>query len=365
MSENTPRGPVDPPDPESGASGTGESEPRPPSDRPTEPQRADEPAAAAPPAGPPSGGEGPPPIGRHGAPPPAGDGAEPRAASGTGPGAQPAPGGYGAPPPGGYAAQPPGGPGAPPPGGPGTPPPYGGGGAAGAGAASGGAAVPSGSFRVGEALGYAWRTFTGNALVWILFVLLLIVVGAVFNSGNITSYQEMLRDSGSLSYTTQMDTGLTFGGSLLGLIGAVLTGIIQGLGTNAALREASGVKPTFASLFQAPKLGMIVVAALLLTAAQFVGALLCGVGLLVVAVFAVFTYQGVIDKDQNAWDAFIASFKLVGRNFGAVFLLELALLGINILGAIPCGLGLLVTIPLSLIALAFAYRRLTGGPVMA
>ncbi|RPF20594.1 hypothetical protein [Myceligenerans xiligouense] len=259
--------------------------------------------------------------------------------------------------PGGHAAQPPGGPGTPPPGGQDTPPPYGGGGAAGGGTA-GGPGVPAGSLRVGEALGYAWGKFTGNALLWILFALIVLVVGIVFNSGNATSYQDMW-DAGSAS--AQVSTG----GSLLGLIGTLLGGIIQGLGTNAALREVSGQKPTFASLFRAPNLGMIVVATLLLLAAYIVGFLACLVGVLVVAVFAVFTYQGVVDKGQNAWEALTASFRLVGKNFGAVFLLELALLGINILGAIPCGLGLLVTIPLSYLALAFAYRRLTGGPVMA
>lgn len=221
-----------------------------------------------------------------------------------------------------------------------------------------GAGVPVGSLRVGEAIGYAWRKFTGNALVWILFALLVIVVGIVFNSGNFTSYQGVW-ESGNAS--AEMDTG----GSLLGLVGAVLVGILQGLGTNAALREVSGQKPTFASLFRARNLGMIVLAALLLIAAQFVGLLLCLIGFPVVLIFAVFTYQGVIDKDQNAWEAFIASFKLVGQNFGAVFLLELALFGINILGLIPCGLGLLITIPLSYIALSFAYRRLTAGPVAA
>ena len=221
------------------------------------------------------------------------------------------------------------------------------------------------TFRVGEAIGFAWRKFTGNALLWILFVLLLVVVHSVFNSGNITSYQDAMRDMGDASFASEFSTGLSVGASSLGVVGAFVAGILQGMGTSAALREVGGGRPSFASLFQPANLGMIVVAALLLLAAQFVGALLCGVGLIVVAIFAVFTFQGVADHGVNAWQAFTGSFRLVGRNFGQVFLLELALLGINILGAIPCGLGLLITIPLSLIALSFAYRRLTGGPIVA
>ncbi|MBL0887888.1 hypothetical protein [Myceligenerans indicum] len=334
MSENTPRGPGEPPGEEPGAPGAGEPEPQAPTDRPAGPQQpggapsSPEPQRPAGPGGTPSPADTPPGVTAPGSAPPGGYGAQP-------------PGGYGAQPPGGYGAQPPGGYGAQP---PSSPTPYSG--------------APAPAFRVGEALGYGWNKFAGNALLWIVFVLLLLVVSVVFNSGNIPSYQDMWDSS-------QTNSGVSFGGSLLGLIGAVLAGIVQGLGTNAALREVSGQKPTFGSLFQAPNLGMIIVAALLLIAAEFVGFLVCGIGLLVVLVFAVFTYQGVIDKNQNAWEAFTASFRLVGKNFGAVFLLELALFGINILGLIPCGLGLLITIPLSYIALSFAYRRLVGGPVMA
>lgn len=232
----------------------------------------------------------------------------------------------------------------------------------------------AGTFEVGEALRFAWQRFTGNALLWILFVLLLVVANLVFNSGtfssdNLDEVQNSVRTAGQGGYPTLVETVLTFAGTGVGLafalLGVVVSGILQGMGTAAALREVSGEKPTFAGLFQPRNLGMVVVAALLLFAAQVVGALLCGIGLLVVAVFAVFTYQGVIDRDLNAWAAFTESFRLVGRNFGSVILLELALLGINVLGALLCGLGLLITIPLTLIALSFAYRRLTGGPVVA
>jgi uncharacterized membrane protein len=46
-----------------------------------------------------------------------------------------------------------------------------------------------------------------------------------------------------------------------------------------------------------------------------------------------------------------------------VFLLALALIGINILGAIPLGLGLLITVPVSAIASTYAYRVVSGGEV--
>jgi uncharacterized membrane protein len=153
--------------------------------------------------------------------------------------------------------------------------------------------------------------------------------------------------------------------SLLQFIGSLVTSVLGALGINAALREVSGEKATWGNLFKTNSYGMIILAALLLAAASFVGALLCGLGLLAVIIFGVFTYHNVVDKGLNAWSAFTSSFAQVGKNFGAVFLLELAILGLTILGAIPFLLGLLVVIPLSTLALAFAYRRITGGPVAA
>jgi len=283
-------------------------------------------------------------------------------------GATPPPSGGPTPPNPAGATPPPSGPAQPPAYGGATPPPaYGGSSQP---PAYGGPAVPYGTqptspFQVGEALRFAWERFKGNWLFWVLFVLLTFVVGAIFNSGSAGDIQEQINASSDPEAMQELATTMSGGSSLLGLIGSLVLGVLQALGINAALREVSGEKATWGNLFKANNFGMIILAALLLMVASFVGVLLCGIGLIAVAIFAVFTYHNVVDRGLNAWSAFTGSFSLVGKNFGAVFLLELALFGINILGAIPCGLGLFVTLPLSVLAIAFAYRRLTGGLVAA
>lgn len=260
-----------------------------------------------------------------------------------------------------------GGPTPPPSDGPAQPPVYGG---AAQPPAYGGPAGPygtqqSGPFSVGEALGFAWNRFKGNALFWVLFVLLSFVVAAIFNSGSIADIQELNQAAMSGDISSQTASGASFGSTLLQLIGSLVGSVLGALGINAALREVAGEKATWGTLFKVDAFGMIILAALLLMVAGFVGLLLCGLGLIAVAIFAPFTYHNVIDKGMNAWEAFTSSFRLVGQNFGAVFLLELALLGINIAGAIVCGLGLFITVPLSVLALAYAFRRITGGPIAA
>jgi uncharacterized membrane protein len=47
-------------------------------------------------------------------------------------------------------------------------------------------------------------------------------------------------------------------------------------------------------------------------------------------------------------------------DFGQVFGLLVVLFLLILASAIPCGLGLFVTLPLGQIAIGYAYRRLTG-----
>jgi hypothetical protein len=254
----------------------------------------------------------------------------------------------------------------PNPSGPNPPPAYG---TAGQPPAYGGPGVPYGTqpsapFAVGEALGFAWSRFKENWLFWVLFVLLTFVVSAIFNAPSYGDYQDQVRAASDPDGPFSVRWGMGVGSSSLGLIGSLVTAVLGALGINAALREVSGEKATWATLFKVNSYGMIILTALLLLVAGVVGVFTCGLGLIALAIFAPFTYHNVVDKGMSAWQAFTSSFRLVGQNFGAVFLLELALLGINIAGAIVvCGLGWFITLPLSFVALAFAFRRLTGGPV--
>lgn len=71
----------------------------------------------------------------------------------------------------------------------------------------------------------------------------------------------------------------------------------------------------------------------------------------------------VDDKPEKPLDALKKSWNMTKGVTGKMFLLVLSLVAINIIGAIPFGLGLLVTIPISFLSLAFVYKKLEGGVV--
>jgi len=68
----------------------------------------------------------------------------------------------------------------------------------------------------------------------------------------------------------------------------------------------------------------------------------------------------ILSGRAGIFSAIGQSFSLTGRNFGKVFVALLSFIGLAILGAIPCGVGLLVVIPMSYVFMPLLYMALTG-----
>jgi uncharacterized membrane protein len=99
---------------------------------------------------------------------------------------------------------------------------------------------------------------------------------------------------------------------------------------------------------------------LVITLFTFAGSLLCVIPGLVVAARYKFTYLFIVDKRMDFWPAMQASHNVVRNDyFGfTMFLLLMAL--VNLLGALCCIVGILVTIPVSMAAITVAYQELVG-----
>ncbi len=90
----------------------------------------------------------------------------------------------------------------------------------------------------------------------------------------------------------------------------------------------------------------------------FIGLLLCivpGLYLMVGYMFASFL---VVARQLEFWPAMETSRRAVTDNLGEMIVLLLALLGVNILGALACLVGLILTVPLSYCAAVVAYHKI-------
>lgn len=261
---------------------------------------------------PPQGGYPPPPQGNY--PPPQQGGYPPPGNYPPPPGDYPQQGGYPPPPQGNY-----------------PPPP-----------SFNEAQMPT-QLSVGSAIGYGWEKFKQNALVWVGIVLIAAIIQGVLNFV------------------------LTSDNFVLSLIFSVIVGVvallIQAALVRGALHEVDGIKPAFGSFFQFNNVFAIVIAGVLVGIATGIGYILLVIPGLVVTFFTWWTFQFVIDRGDEPIPAIKASAKAIASNGGTIFVLALALFGLNIVGAILLGIGLLVTIPITIIAGTYAYRVTVGGRV--
>ena len=92
------------------------------------------------------------------------------------------------------------------------------------------------------------------------------------------------------------------------------------------------------------------------------GRILVVVGLIILFILSLFGWAGpyaILSGRAGIFSAIGQSFSLTVQNFGTVFLGLLSFIGLVILGSIPCGVGLLVVIPMSCVFLPLLYFALT------
>jgi uncharacterized membrane protein len=127
------------------------------------------------------------------------------------------------------------------------------------------------------------------------------------------------------------------------------------------LKRMLGRQAEFADLFKGFNFFIpALVASIVISLFAFAGTLLCIIPGLVITAMYKFTYLFIVDKRMDFWPAMQASHAVVKNDyFGfTMFLLLMAL--VNILGALCCIVGILVSIPVTIAAITVAYRDLVG-----
>src|ERR1019366_8605065 len=127
------------------------------------------------------------------------------------------------------------------------------------------------------------------------------------------------------------------------------------------LKRLLGRQTDFGDLFKGFNFFVpALVASLVIGLFTFAGSLLCLIPGLVVMAMYKFTYLFIVDKRMDFWPAMQASHNVVRNDyFGfTMFLLLMAL--VNVLGALCCIVGLLVSIPVTVAAITVAYQELVG-----
>lgn len=222
-----------------------------------------------------------------------------------------------------------------------------------------------GGYSVGSAFSWAWDKFKANAGIMIGLTLLFFLVSAAVGSigtgltGGFSS--DFTNSDGSFNFEAGNTDSSVFLTSLSNLLSTLVSLVFMAFLVRGSLNVANGQK--FGNITQGINWLQIIIASLIVSVATTIGLVLCILPGLAVAILTMFTNYFIIDRNENALDAIKSSFTLVKDNFGSALLFILAGAGVMILGVIACCVGLLVALPVVVLAQVYTYRTLRGEPV--
>lgn len=205
-----------------------------------------------------------------------------------------------------------------------------------------------------DAIGYGWSKFwkrPGDLLVPALIVVLISIVWSVV----VSIVLESIFANNFLAALFSAALSSAIGGLVTFALGAGLIKI--------ALDVVDGKQVSVGDVFTVATRTDVLTLAVILSAASFVGTLLCYVGAIAVGFFTWFAYYFLLDHGLSPIEAIKAGINFTTSHISDV--LVLAMLGVLVLfaGAVLCLVGLFAAWPIVLIASAYTFRRLHGQPV--
>jgi uncharacterized membrane protein len=228
-------------------------------------------------------------------------------------------------------------------------------------------------YSVGEAFSWAWNKFTKNAapliIATLVYGLIMVVLQVIVNlvqaavSPGVSDYTS----SGSGFSYSWSTTSMGLGGILISIVGwfvslivgaAIQSGYISGV-----LDIANGQEVSVGSFFRPRNIGQVIIAGLIVGVITTIGFFLCIIPGVIASIMLIFTIVALLDRNLSPVDAVKTSFELSKANFGNVFVTWLAMVATAFVGALLCGIGLIVAVPVAALILVYAWRRLSGGQV--
>lgn len=201
-------------------------------------------------------------------------------------------------------------------------------------------------FSATDALGYGWRGFSGNIGPILIIALVIVAINIVTNW-----FGFIAGDSTILNLVVQLI------GWFVSLV--ISIGLIR-----AALAIVDGRSPELNDLLSTNNLVTYFVASLLAGLIVAVGFLLCIIpGLIAIFLLQFFGYAIVDGRTSDPIEALKISYGLVSKNLGELLLFGILVFLVNLVGALLCGIGLLVTLPLTAIAIAYTWRYFSQGMI--
>jgi uncharacterized membrane protein len=145
-----------------------------------------------------------------------------------------------------------------------------------------------------------------------------------------------------------------------------VVGVVLAMGLiRAALAVVEGRQPEVRMILETDGFGPYLVASILVGVGVAIGLFLLIVpGLILAMMWLFFGFIIVEQPTTGATDAIRRSAEITRGHRWPLFGLVLLLIGINFIGLLACGVGLLFTYGITAVTLAYAYKTLSGQPIV-
>ncbi len=230
-----------------------------------------------------------------------------------------------------------------------------------------------GAYSAPDAISYGWKKFKANpgplvlgALILMAVVIAISILASAIASAMFVSDPSTMINSETGQVTFSGGSGF-FAGILVNMLVSLFVGLLAQIIVAALVRGAldtvDGKPVSLGGMFAGWDKGAVLIAALIVAVATAIGTLLCYLPGLVVGFLTSYTMFFIVDKQMSPVDAIKASISFTTGNLGATLLYYVLGVLVAIAGAIACGVGLLVAIPVVLIGAAYTFRTLHHEPV--
>jgi uncharacterized membrane protein len=218
-----------------------------------------------------------------------------------------------------------------------------------------GALAGSYDFSIGGVLDEAWErvhgaklTFVGSAFVY--------VVVAVFITGLLSFFIDSQAYYAAGKNVEGLLADIVIGWLALPVTLPLLVGIIF-----LGIRRSCGYELSIASIFDYYILVWpLVFTSILINILTYLGFLLFILPGIYLAVAYMFALPLLVDKKMGIWEAMELSRRAVSKHWFKIFAINIVMLFIILISAIPLGIGLIWTFPLAFIVQGTLYRKIFG-----
>jgi uncharacterized membrane protein len=203
-------------------------------------------------------------------------------------------------------------------------------------------------FPISESVRYGWDVFKDNLGFFIGFLIIIFLVNFFFSF-----------------FANLFERKLPFFAFLFSL-GSLLAGIVINIvAIKIALRFCDGkAKPKMRDIsFSASTFYKFVLGYLLYSLIVIAGFLLLIIPGIIWSIKYLYIVYLIVDKDSGPLEAMKQSARITGGVKWELFAFMLLLMVVNMAGALFFIIGLFVTIPVTMVAMAYIYRKLSSGAV--